>query len=505
MANIANLSVSITARTAKFLKGMQKARTSINRFARDTSRSIKTIGGLGLAFGGLAAGGGLTLLIGQQFKAIDATSKLADKLGLTTEALTAYQFAAKIVGVEQGQLETGFAKLQRSVGDARNGLTTAKRAFADLGLTYEDIINLSPEEQIKTIADAFTSVDNQVVRTNAVLNIFGRSGLGFIKLFEKGRAGLEGFEKEAEKLGVTFSRVDGAKVEEANDAITRLRALIQGLAKNFAIQLAPALSVIVNRFVKARTEGDNLGKFASNSINNILDAVDKLKTGLNFVTGFFQGFRSGVELIAAGFAKLFSFVAKGLGTAFNPSTYMQAISSILEGLRKVSTKISELFGFEPVSVKTLDSLIGDLNAKASKNGLQRLGDDLDDLAKRFFDASQETGKRALDNLTAPFDASSTSLRSKFKEIQAEAAKIAKDAALSVPQLTGEAGELPGLNKDKNKGPGSFEQIDLSKIIVGGIQGGKTNEQRVMDPQLETTNELLAGIKSKISSGGAVAV
>lgn len=283
MANIAELAVQLTARTGKFVKGMRGAGSVVSRF----SRTVRAAGRVGLRFGKILAAvavGALVILTRQSFKAIDATAKLADTLGLTTKQLTGYQLAAKISGVEVGQLNTGLRRLQKNVSDATFGLTTAIRAFDDLKLSAEALEKLSPDEQLKAIADAFKNIPTQAKRVRVALDLFGRSGLGFIKIFEQGSKGLEEFQKRAVKLGIAFSRVDAAKIEAANDAIAEAKLAVTGLVNQFAIRLAPAVELVSNKFTEWATSGEG-------AASKITAGLEKVARAVGFLGDLWDGLR----------------------------------------------------------------------------------------------------------------------------------------------------------------------------------------------------------------------
>lgn len=204
---------------------------------------------------------------------IDATAKMADVLGLATDQLTGYQLQAGLAGVNNKELETAFRRLQKNISDATKGLTTAQRAFEDLNLNAEELEKLSPDEQFKRVAEAFSTLDTQAKRARVSQDLFGRSGLKLIKIMEQGRGGIEAARKEAERLGLSFDRVDAAKVEAANDAVTRLKAAFAGLGNTLAIGLAPTIEKIADRMTGWLADSLNLVGALTSSIGKMESAI----------------------------------------------------------------------------------------------------------------------------------------------------------------------------------------------------------------------------------------
>jgi hypothetical protein len=84
-------------------------------------------------------------------------------------------------------------------------------------------------------------------RAGAAAELFGRkAGPGLLDLLKEGSGGLAKMQADAERLGLTFSSIEGKKVEEANDALTRTMESIQGLARELTITLGPAVKTIAD-------------------------------------------------------------------------------------------------------------------------------------------------------------------------------------------------------------------------------------------------------------------
>ena len=81
----------------------------------------------------------------------DQVAKMAKRTGLSVEALSQLRYVASQTGTEFESLEMGFRRMQRSIYDAGRGLSTAKDALTDLGLRFEDLNGLTPEDQFKKI------------------------------------------------------------------------------------------------------------------------------------------------------------------------------------------------------------------------------------------------------------------------------------------------------------------------------------------------------------------
>lgn len=297
--------VKLEAEVAKLHKDLNRSQNRIAKFERQTAKSVKSIkrqfdgmsSGVKRALGVFAAALGfnaLKNLVSHTAQAIDSTAKFADVIGLTTEQLTGYQLAAQITGSSIGQLQTGMQRLQKNIADAEAGLATAVREFDRLGISVEQLRGLSTDEQIKLIADRFRDLPSTIDRSSVALNLFGRSGIQLSKLLDEGAQGIERFQREAVELGFAFSRLDAAKVEEANDSITRAKAVTEGFSRALTVELSPVITALSGEFIQAGKEAGGFGKLASSGIDRAARTVGVFADGLHGIELIFLGLKSAV-------------------------------------------------------------------------------------------------------------------------------------------------------------------------------------------------------------------
>ena len=84
----------------------------------------------------------------------DKLDKMANRTGMTVEALSELAFAAEQSGAGIDIFEKAVAGMQRSIRDAGRGLSTKTEALKDVGLSYKALAGLSPEDQFSLVAEA---------------------------------------------------------------------------------------------------------------------------------------------------------------------------------------------------------------------------------------------------------------------------------------------------------------------------------------------------------------
>src|SRR6185369_16747709 len=112
----------------------------------------------------------------------------------------------------------------------------------------EQLAKLPLDEALLKISDGLKGLNSPAARTAAAIDIFGKSGAQLLPMLQDGSKVIAELADEAKNLGISFSRVDAAKVEAANDALTRVGEVFQGVWNTMAIQLAPIIEAIAVKF-----------------------------------------------------------------------------------------------------------------------------------------------------------------------------------------------------------------------------------------------------------------
>lgn len=206
--------------------------------------------GRNLALGAAAGATALGLLIKRQIDNADAMSKSAQRAGVTTEALSRLAWAGELSDVSLGSLTTSMGRLSNVMSQVIAGTSKETVALFDaLGISITDASGRmrGADAVMGDIADVFASMENGADKTAIAIRIFGRSGAELIPLLNNGRRGLAEMADEADRLGITISTDMGRRAEAFNDAMTRVRAVFQGIVVQLAGEVLPHLEAFADR------------------------------------------------------------------------------------------------------------------------------------------------------------------------------------------------------------------------------------------------------------------
>ncbi|QDV44366.1 hypothetical protein Enr13x_42310 [Stieleria neptunia] len=237
-AGDAFVEVSIRDRLEQGIRGMQGR---INRFAGSVGR----LGGI-LTASSLASAGVFGALAKTFASTGDEIDKMSARTGVAVQTLSGLGFAAEQSGANLGAVERSMFGLSRSMLDLSRGSGEAVDAYGRLGITFQDVNGLSPEDQLLKVADGLAAVEDTSLRGALAQKIFGRAGREMLPLLALGAEGIRGLIDEADSLGRVLSEDDTKAAAELTDAMNRVQSVIKSVTLTIGGALAPAFTDIAN-------------------------------------------------------------------------------------------------------------------------------------------------------------------------------------------------------------------------------------------------------------------
>jgi hypothetical protein len=244
---------------------------SLNARLEKTRKVAKSVVGVVAKVGAaaVALGAGLVVATKKALEFADGIAKTADKVGLSTDALQKYRYAADLAGVSNGDLDKAFDKLNKSIGETINdGTGAAFDAFTQLGL-QADLASgklRGTEPVFLAVADAISKVKDQSQRAALLADLFGRSGTKLAVLMKNGSADIKAAAKELDDFGGVIEEGTLRSSEKAIDAITRLTTLMQSKLTKALADNAPLIA-----------------DFGKDLLENLPKIIGQLKSVLRFL------------------------------------------------------------------------------------------------------------------------------------------------------------------------------------------------------------------------------
>jgi len=277
MAQVSGIEVRFTGDTRDLEKSVGRAQSVISNFAKST------IAGLAGALSvGMFVNAGRAAL-----NFADDIGKMAQKVGMTTEALSKLTYAAKLSDVSMQELQVGVQQLSKNMEAGSEGL-------AALGISATDSAgNLrSTAEVFADVAEAFAGMEDGAGKTAIAMNIFGRSGAQLIPLLNSGKRGLNDMGDEAQRLGVVISNDAAKAAEKFNDNMTRLQEALNGIAQEVVQNVVPSLIELTENILELIKTGPPLREYLSNTASFLDEWGPSLKNTTREINTIVEALRA---------------------------------------------------------------------------------------------------------------------------------------------------------------------------------------------------------------------
>ena len=194
-----------------------------------------------------AAGAGL-ITLGQDIA--DTRNELSDmsvETGISADTLAALRFGANAAGKDLGNLTSGLSQFSKRMVQAEQGTGALGQVFAGLGVQLRDDVSgelRSADDVFRQTVQALASVEDEVARTDAALELFGKSGGQLVNVTQVLGGDFDLFAGAVDQVGLSM----GEGAQESADFQRSMAVLAQvldglkepvgALALNFAQGLA---------------------------------------------------------------------------------------------------------------------------------------------------------------------------------------------------------------------------------------------------------------------------
>lgn len=283
---------------------LSKLRTQINNAQADankTERQIKELSkttdeaggkfsGLGEKLGSFAKAAGVALaavgtaavaagkklfdMAKETADAGDVIDKNSQKVGLSAESYQKWDYAMKVAGTEMSSCTTGLKTLTNTFDDANNGSQGAIEKFERLGLSMDEIKDLSREDLFGKVVESLQGVTSETEKAAIANDLFGKSGQDLIPLFNMTNDELQGLMQEAEDYGMVMSNEAVKASADFKDSLTLLSGTVDGLKNQMVAELLPGLTDITSGFAGLLAGVEGADEEIQRGVESLAEAIN---------------------------------------------------------------------------------------------------------------------------------------------------------------------------------------------------------------------------------------
>ncbi len=329
---------AIIESTVKKLAGLQSAASSAFAPLAKMVPEIAAMAGLGAGIGGIAAEIGGVIEKGR------GLSDLITRTGASGTTLLQIQKAFKVAGLEVDNVGPAIGRLQKSIAGVNEDGEDTSGVFGRLGMDLKELKGLNPSQQFDYVGQALRRLKDPAEKTQAVMQIFGKSGAEMLQLFNSASATdalTAGLSRSQQLLAANagmyshISRTVGAFMAQLKSSF--------GLFNGLAAGIAPALDNLLNKLPKIDLTGvgEQIGRVAGVLIQAFSDGKLGQLISLSLQVGFAK---AGNYLfgIVQGMGGALGAVATPLGAAFQLAG-MELVNLLARGVNAVGRALGAYY------------------------------------------------------------------------------------------------------------------------------------------------------------------
>jgi hypothetical protein len=229
----------IGADTAQLEQSVNKANKKVKKFSTD----IKGMFGQFLAFGAV------TTFVTKLTEMTSGLQETSDKLGVSTDFLQKFRYAAEQSGVKLSEAEMAIQRFLRRAGTANSeGGDQLKKVFDDLGVSLTEANGTvkNGEKLFVEFADAIGKVKDPNEKLTKSFALLDSEGVNLLKMIKDGGDSFRELSKEAEDLGLVLDNKTINSVKDTEAELRKTKAGFVALGAKVLPVVLKALQLSVN-------------------------------------------------------------------------------------------------------------------------------------------------------------------------------------------------------------------------------------------------------------------
>lgn len=173
----------------------------------------------------------------------DNVDKMSQKMGITAEAYQEWDFIMQHCGTSMDSLKSSMKTLATAA-------ETGNDAFAKIGLSQEQIANMSQEDLFSATIAGLQGIDDTTERTYLASQLLGRGATELGALLNMSAEETENMRNRVHELGGVMSD-EGVKASAAfEDSLQDLQTAFSGVKRSLAGQFLPSVTKAMDGFTE---------------------------------------------------------------------------------------------------------------------------------------------------------------------------------------------------------------------------------------------------------------
>jgi hypothetical protein len=173
-----------------------------------------------------------------------AIAEMSARTGMAAETLSGLAYAASQTSVELEDVDTGVKRMQKNIASASRGNKEAAKSFADMGLSYKDLMGKSPDEQFAMVSRAIAKIEDPTLRAGSALTVFGRGGTKLLPMILE----MDELTARAQTLGLVMGTEAAESAHKLERSISELHSIATRTGQVIMEVLGQSITDISKKF-----------------------------------------------------------------------------------------------------------------------------------------------------------------------------------------------------------------------------------------------------------------
>lgn len=243
----------------------------------------------------------------------DNIDKMSKKMGVSSTFFQEFDFIAQHAGTSMESLKTSMKTLA-------NAAVNGSDAFKQLGISQEEVANLSQEDLFRRTITALQGVEDTTTRTALASKLLGRGATELGALFDMSAEETEALRQQVHDLGGVMSDEAVKAAATYQDEMQNMQTSLTGVKNNLMSQFLPGISSVMQGLSKVFS-GD--------------------QSGMGAITKGIQSVIQNITAMAPQFITIISTIVNSLITAFGPML-PQLVSALFGFITQVLTTFTTM-------------------------------------------------------------------------------------------------------------------------------------------------------------------
>lgn len=293
--DVFDLVARLTLDSSEYEDGLDSAEEKASSAGGKIGKTLVTAGKTGavavtaVANATVAMGSAVVKSAGETAAYGDNIDKMSQKMGMSAEAYQEWDAIMQHSGTSIEAMKTGMKTLAVAAEKGND-------AFERLGISQEEIANMSQEELFGATIAALQNVESETERTYLTGQLLGRGATELGALLNMSAEETEAMRQRVHELGGVMSNEAVKAAAQYQDSLQDMQTAFQGLSRNLSSEFLPGITSVMDGLTEIFIGNNDQGLgMISSGIDNLVNLLaDQLPRFLELGAGIIESLASAI-------------------------------------------------------------------------------------------------------------------------------------------------------------------------------------------------------------------